>query len=244
MSNDLLQIVAAPGTPALSDGDHERLEEIYSKVPSVSCHCDKLGQCCELTEAEMAAEFATMYPLHSVEYFNIVDYIHANFSEERQAEFLSVTEERPERCPFLTGEGGCSIHPVRPLACRTFGVLRREQVEGTASELRGEFPTAWITSFLFTERQTVCPHTQVLEPEKTADHAHHLISFQYERDLTQLGETVVSLKESRQEVLEAAAGRRVVKLWTWGGFNVLMRSPMDWMKDHFKTYWDSATLAE
>ena len=244
MSTDLLQILPEPETTELTKAHRERLEGIYGRVPSVSCHCDRLGQCCELTEAEMAAEYATMYPLYAVEYWNIVDYLRANFSEDRQEELLSVTEERPERCPFLTEEGGCSIHPVRPLVCRTFGVLRREQVDVTASEHRGELPAAWVASFLFAERQTVCPHTQVLEPEKTVDHAYQLISFQYERDLTEMGQEMDELDQDRQEVLEAATGRRTVKLWTWGGFNVAIRSPLNWMREHFKSYWDSATLAE
>jgi Fe-S-cluster containining protein len=243
LKDDLLQIAPA-SERSLSDTYRERLEDIYSKVPAVSCHCDRLGQCCELTEAEMVAEFATMYPLYAVEYWNIADYVKADFPEDRQEELLSVTEERPERCPFLTTEGGCSIHPVRPLVCRTFGVLRREQVETTASELRDEFPSAWVTSFLYAERQTVCPHTRVLEPEKIADHALRSISFQYQRELTEMGQEAVEMADDRRGVLEATSGRSRVKLWTWGGFNVLMRSPLTWMQDHFKTYWNNATLAE
>ncbi|MDA0747610.1 MAG: YkgJ family cysteine cluster protein [bacterium] len=241
---NLLQIAPSENERCLPEPIQERLQALYEGVPGVSCGCDRPGQCCELTDEEMASDFATMYPIYMVEYLNIVDYVRANFDPQRQEALLGVAEERPRRCPFLTGEGGCSIHPARPLVCRTYGVLSREQVEETASSARGEVPSAWVASFLFTERHTVCPKTTVVEPEKVAQHAREMISFSYERDLLEMAQDVGLPDEDRRDALEAASGQREVRRWTWGGFNVLLRAPVSWLKNHFGVYWEKASLAE
>lgn len=245
MSFGLLQIAPVLQERLLPEEVRARLQAVYDRVPRVSCEgCDRPGQCCELTEEEMAADFATMYPLYAVEYLNIVDYIRAHFDPQRQEELLSLTEERPARCPFLTGAGTCSIHPARPLVCRTYGVLSREQVEQTASGARGEVPAEWIASFLFTERHTVCPQTRLLEPERAGAHAGEMVSFQYERELLEMGREAAGLDRARQEVLASAARLNRVRRWTWGGFNVLMRAPVAWLKRHFADYWQGAALAK
>lgn len=246
MSGVLLQIAPAgePHGDALSAPIRERLEALYDRVPDVSCGCDRPGQCCWLTEEEMAAEFATMYPLYTVEYLNIVDYVRRHFDPNRQAEYLGIIEERPTRCPFLTEAGACSIHPARPLVCRTYGVLDREQVEKTALDAKGELPGDWIRRFLFTERQTVCPHTRVVQPEKVAAHAEAMVSSAYERELLRMGQEVEGLDGVRRRVLREVTDLKWITRWTWGGFNALMRAPAEWVKRHFADYWEAAFLGE
>ncbi|MCZ6633769.1 MAG: YkgJ family cysteine cluster protein [bacterium] len=246
MSEQLIQILPAEGTveKLLPDAVRTRLNALYDRVPSVSCECDRLGQCCELTKAEVEADFATMYPLYTVEYLNVVDYVRTHFDPVQQKAFLDVIEERPERCPFLTSEGGCMVHPVRPLVCRTYGVLTREEVEQVASDVRGEVPQHWIASFLYIERHTVCPHTRRLEPDKVAEHAEAMVHFQYERELIQMGREVGPLGSDRQKAWEKVTRLREVTRWTWGGFNVLMRSSSNWLRKHFKGYWDASMLGE
>jgi len=241
---DLLQIVPPRGKPLLKDGTRTKLQALYDRVPAVSCECDKLGQCCELTEEEIVAEFATMYPLYEVEYYNIVDFVGSHFGADLQEELLSISNERPEGCPFLTDSRGCSIHSVRPMACRTYGVLSREEVEKTASEARETVPKSWINSFLYTERHTVCANARLLEPEKSAAHAQSMISFEYEREMIQLGRESGMLKGVRKQVLQDSSGLVHVTRWTWGGFNALMRSSTDWLKGHFAEYWKQSILGE
>ncbi len=244
MTTPLLQIASSQEGRWLSERERRRLQAVYDQVPTVSCHCDRLGQCCELTEEEMEADFATMYPLYSIEYLNIVDYVRAHFEPEARDRVLDVTEERPTRCPFLTGEGGCSIYPVRPLVCRTYGVLSREAVEETARGARGEVSSQWISSFLFTERHSVCPHTRVPAPEKLAAHAQNMVRFNYERELLALGREAARPDEARAAVLTSVAGLKRVTRWTWGGYNVLLRTPLSWLKRHFGQYWRRSALAE
>ena len=246
MSAPLLQILPVDGhrPVLLSDDLQARLQALYERVPSVSCACDRLGQCCELTEAEAEADFATMYPLYVVEYLNIVDYLCTHFDSERREQVLGMMDERPERCPFLTDVGGCSIHPARPMACRTYGILNREQVEETASKARGEVPRSWISSFLFTERHTVCPHTTVREPEKVAPHARAMVAFEYERELLRMGQEVDLLGDARRQAFLDVTGLVRPTRWTWGGFNTLARSSAGWFKRCFAAYWKRAFLGE
>ena len=246
MSSLLLEIDAASaaGDRLLSEEIAGRLASLYEGVPSVSCECDTPGQCCELSEEEKAGDFATMYPLYLAEYLNIVDYIRRHLPAELRDEALSATDERPVQCPFLTAESRCAIHPVRPLACRTYGVLSRERVEVTAKEVRGDVPKEWIASFLFTERHTCCPHTRPLEPEKVADHAQRMIRFSYERDLVQMGREANPMNEERLAVFRETTRHDRVSRWSWGGFNTMLRAPLAWMRTHFADYWKDAILAE
>ena len=222
----------------------ERLRALYSRVPRVSCTCDRLGQCCELTEAERADDYATMYPLYTVEYLNIVDYVQRRFDPKRQQDLLEMTEERPMRCPFLTEAQACEIHPVRPLMCRTYGVLQREEVEAAGSAARGDVPASWIWRFLSTERYTVCPMTRVLDPGKVAAYTKDMVSHAYERTLILMGGEVDPLDAARREALQQASGKARLMRWTWGGFNVLMRSPLPWLRKHFGDYWEASFLAD
>jgi Fe-S-cluster containining protein len=244
VTTPLLQIAPSQERPWLSERERRRLQAVYDQVPAVSCHCDRLGQCCELTKEEMEADFATMYPLYSVEYLNIVDYVKAHFEPEARDRVLGVTEERPPRCPFLTDVGGCSIYPVRPLVCRTYGVLSREAVEETASGARGKVSSQWISSFLFTERHTVCPHTRIPAPEKLAAHAQNMVRFTYERELLALGREAARLDAARTAVLTSVSGLKRVTRWTWGGYNVMLRAPLAWLNRHFAGYWRRSALVE
>lgn len=228
----------------LSDSIRKRLETMYAKVPSVSCECDKLGQCCELTPAEMAADFAAMYPLYPVEYYNIVDHVNEHFDADRRDALASTFEERPQRCSFLTEDGHCTIHRARPLVCRTFGVLDREMVEETAKGARGDVPSAWVRDFLFTERQTVCAHTRPLEPEAREAHAHRMVTFEYEREMVALGREANALDPDRRKALEEISGRTEITRWSWGGFNAFMRSPADWFRENFTQYWKTSFLGD
>jgi Fe-S-cluster containining protein len=236
--------VAEPADEMLSAEIREQLNLLYARVPRVSCTCDRPGQCCELTKEERDGDFATMYPLHLVEYLNILDYARQNLPVDRREMAMGIADERPDRCPFLTGEGHCSIHPARPMACRTYGVLSREIVETTAKEARDDVPKQWISSFLYTERHTCCPHTETVEPEKVAEHAARMIRFSYERELIQMGRDAAPLSAERLEILESTTGREWISVWSWGGFNTMVRSPHAWLREHFGDYWRGAILAE
>jgi Fe-S-cluster containining protein len=243
MSDSLLHISSVEG-PVLPAQAKQGLDRIYGDVPSVTCGCDSLGQCCELTEEEAADEWATMYPLYAVEYLNIVDYVRVNFSPEDQERLLSFNEERPLRCPFLTEIGGCSIHPARPLTCRTYGILTPEDVKETKDRLMGDVPTVWLGAFQRNESCTVCPHTEVDEPEKVHDHAERMAAFVYDRALIELAEIDDGLSDDRRDLLTKASGKYRISRWTWGGYNTLWRNPISWLKKNLVGYLDRSGLAE
>jgi Fe-S-cluster containining protein len=232
--------------PMLPNPVRAKLNELYEQVPGVSCSsCDQPGSCCELTKVEYDAEYATMYPLYAVEFFNIVDYVRTHFDSERQRELLSRSDERPTRCPFLTDAQGCSIHPARPLTCRTYGVLNRaEQVEEATKTHRGDLPRSWVSAFLSTERYTVCEQTQLQQPEKLQVHLDAMLSFDYERRLMDMAHVAGVLDEERRQIFEAATEKEVPSRWTLGGFNVLFFSPVSWLRTNFASYWKKSFLGE
>jgi len=221
-----------------------QLAALYSGVPAVECSCGQLGQCCELTEQEASEDFATMYPLYLAEYLNIAGHVGTHCSPTQQQALFSVTDERPVRCPFLGADQSCAIYPVRPLICRTYGVLSRTEVESTAAEARGALPAQWVWRFLSVERHTVCAHTTVREPEKVAAHARDLVGQAYERTLIEMGKALELPDEDRSAALLRVAGKPHLTRWTWGGFNVWLRSPPSWLTSQFSDYWESAFLAE
>lgn len=218
------------------------LEAIYSEIPRTSCECDRLGQCCELTEEEMRDDFATMYPLYAVEYLNIVEYVEAHFSPEERERVLGLTEERPARCPFLTASGRCSIHPARPLTCRTYGVLRGEHLMEAARRNAGLIPVRWIDGFLAIESNTVCLKSRVLEPGQVARHADRMVQGVYDRALAELSESAPLVDGQRRGLLKRLTGRDSISRWTWGGFNALVRSSQGWFRERFADYWKRAEL--
>lgn len=242
MSESLLQIAS----PILADAVRARLQAVYEQVPGVSCDgCDNPGKCCWLTEEEMADDYATMYPLYAIEYANIVDYVRAHFDADRQRALLDVVDERPQRCPFLTESGGCSIHPVRPLTCRTYGVLNEvAQVETVAASVKGKLSQHWISSFLSTERYTVCDLTVLKDAEKVDAHMQTMVAFGYERELIEMSDTVDWLDADRQVMFEKITGKKGPIRWTWGGFNALAQSSLSRVKKHFENVWKTSFLGE
>ena len=89
-----------------------RLQALYDQVPST--RCANSGECCVLTGEEFDNDYATMFPLYSAEYRNIVEFVKSNFSEERRRQLFVLGGHRLHDMlrfdiPFL-GEPG-SIHP-------------------------------------------------------------------------------------------------------------------------------------
>jgi Fe-S-cluster containining protein len=248
VSDSLIHITPLVGQrePMLPDAVRARLEALYAQVPGVSCSgCDQPGSCCELTDAEWDDDFAAMYPLFAVEYLNIVDYVRTHFDAERQREFLDITDERPRRCPFLTASQGCSIHPVRPMTCRTYGVLNHlEQVDAAAEAVDGEVPKNWVAMFLSTERYTVCPKTALQEPDKVHTHLASMLTLDYEREMIEMGDGVHLMDVDRQRVFERVSDKDRPTRWTWGGFNTLVQTPLPWFKQRFKSVWRASFLGE
>ena len=220
-----------------------QLRALYEQVPAT--RCANSGECCVLTGEEFDNDYATMFPLYRAEYRNIVDYVKSHFSEERQRQLFDFTEERPRRCPFLGPDHCCTIYPVRPLICRTYAVMNQETIAAAARRNRGTVPEDWIRGFVLRERHMVCPRVTVAEPEKLERHARNLITSTYERELTRLSLEVDLAAGKRKDLFQRFTGLRSWPLrWTWGGFNSVCFSSLEWMRSQFRRYWKKAELAD
>lgn len=231
-------------TAKSEDGDlAQALEALYEQVPAT--RCAQSGECCVLTSEEFDNHYATMFPLYSAEYKNIVAHLERHFDAGRRRALLRFTEERPRRCPFLGKDHGCTIYPVRPLICRTYAVMNHRTIAETAERNRGNLPQEWIDGFVLREGGMVCPRVEVVEPEKLERHSQNLVGFVYERELLRLSQAVELAGGERRSIFaRLAPGRRWPLRWTWGGFNALCSAPLAWVRRHFGAYWTSAELVD
>ena len=219
------------------------LQGVYNDVPSTCCA--NSGECCVLTDKEMEEDYATMFPLYRAEYVNIVEYVRDNFSQERQDELFSFTEERPRQCPFLGEDNRCGIYPVRPLICRTYAVMDLGTIEEAAQRHQGEVPDSWIHAFVRREGGMICPRVMVTEPAKLLRHARNLVTMAYERALTRLSRKVELATGERKKLIRLVIRRRDWPVrWTWGGFNTLRFAPVEWLRGQLPEYWRKSKLSD
>ena len=219
------------------------LADLYVQVPATRCAGS--GECCELTPAEFDDHYATMFPLFRAEYVHIVDYVEREMPAERRRELLAFTEERPRRCPFLGADQGCTIYPVRPLICRTYGAMNPRSIRREEQRNAGELPVQWIRDFVRREGGMVCPRVAVLEPEKVARHARNIIDGTYERELERLSGEVEVADAERRAIFYRASGRSEWPLrWSWGGYNAVRFAPIKWLRARFAQYWQKAVLPD
>lgn len=103
------------------DGYGDRLQDLYGEIPAGQC--DGCLKCC-------MESVDTFY----VEFLNIVQYLSNRPDLYKKLKkkilnyyFKEMLEKMP--CPFLSDCGRCEIYEVRPLPCRVFGNLDREDYE-------------------------------------------------------------------------------------------------------------------
>jgi Fe-S-cluster containining protein len=217
------------------------LDAIYDEVPSTCCA--NSGECCSLTSAEMDEGWATMFPLYKAEYARIADHVRRTFDAERADRLLSITEERPQRCPFLGQDNGCTIYAVRPLICRTYAVMNPDTIAEAAKRHRGELPEQWIRQFVLRESGMVCPRVTVTQPEKLVRHASNLVTGVYERAMVRLSRRLELVTAQRKKLIRPLIGTRSWPLrWTWGGYNALCLTPAEWVVEKLRKYWRRSHL--
>jgi len=219
------------------------LDDCYAGVPATECA--NSGDCCRLTEEEYRDHYATMFPLYRAEYLNIVDFVQRELKPGTAAALLDFREERPRQCPFLGNDNRCTIYRVRPLICRTYGVMRPETIERVVAEYRDRVPQAWLRRFARREGSMFCPRVRVLEPARLSGHAERLLWSVYTRELSALSRKIRLLDDGRLAAFRALTGRDDVPLrWSWGGFNTLCSVQLTERNDAFRNYWAQAVLAD
>ena len=220
-----------------------QLDSLYDQVPATRCAGS--GDCCVLTDEEFDNYYATMFPLYLAEYINIAAYVEAKFPAARSSELLAITEERPRRCPFLGPDHGCTIYPVRPMICRTYGAMNPLSLAREALHNEGQRPVAQIRKFVRREGGMACPRVAVTEPQKVARHARMLIDGAYDRELERLSGATELADGERQKLYRKLTGKVCWPLrWSWGGYNAVRMASLDWIREHLAAYWKKSELAD
>jgi Fe-S-cluster containining protein len=111
---------------ARANGLFQQLEAIYDQVPK--CRgCIGCKSCCSESVNATYIEFLYVIDRCFPDYEDLL-----SLPEKLRKHLLkfSIFELAiPQKCPFLDGEGRCIIYDARPLACRVYGTLRREDYE-------------------------------------------------------------------------------------------------------------------
>ncbi|AEF95217.1 protein of unknown function UPF0153 [Desulfotomaculum nigrificans CO-1-SRB] len=102
----------------------QELQKIYDSLPQTTCA--GCATCCNWGSP----------PAFFIEYLNMYKYLRDNL-KDKWTEFLEKSTEYyylelvdpKQKCPFLNSDNKCSIYPVRPFTCRSFGLLSKEDFE-------------------------------------------------------------------------------------------------------------------
>jgi Fe-S-cluster containining protein len=224
-----------------AEAAHRFLEELYRSVPRTVC--DNCGKCCRLTEAESAAGYFTMFPLYAIEYINIVCFVRTRFHRRLQRELLGCVDEHPLGCPFRDEQKrACIIYPVRPLICRTYGTLHEEDIQRAVKRHAGDLPDSWLHAFAAMERSTFCPNVRVVERDRMDEYLDRKARFGYVVELEKRSRDVHLLDRERQSVFLELTGVEQITRWTWGGYNRVVFSPLEWMRKELLDHWRSFEL--
>ncbi|MEW6182417.1 MAG: YkgJ family cysteine cluster protein [Bacillota bacterium] len=108
---------------AKNNGYFTELNDLYAQIPEREC-----GDCSECCKGAPAAFF--------LEYLNVYTHLRERLPQEQSVIvrraigffFLELVEPE-QKCAFHGGENGCLIRQVRPLSCRTFGLLNKDDYE-------------------------------------------------------------------------------------------------------------------
>ena len=228
---------------ALSDEKiHLILEELYRSIPATTClNC---GNCCRISETERGQGWVTMYPVYAVEYLHIAAYVAREFLPEKRDTLLNFREEWPLQCPFRDlKKGACTIYPVRPLTCRTYGIMNEARMEEALAAHKDHLPPAQLERFRRWEKHHICPDVQVAETDKLSDYVARRIEFWYTKQLEILSVEAPLMDRAKRQVFETITERPGILSWTWGGFNALRDSSMEAFITEFPDYWMKAELA-
>jgi len=197
-----------------------------------------------VTEEERRQGWVTMYPLYAVEYLHIAAYVDRQCAPTERHFYLNFREEWPLRCPFRDEENkGCAIYPVRPLTCRTYGVLNEQRIEEAVAAYKNRKPSIQLEHFKRWERHHICPNVQVVEQDKLGVYRAHRIEFWYTKQLEILSVMVDLMGPEKKQAFEEITGIPSVLSWTWGGFNTLRFSSAEAFVPQFSAYWKKAELA-
>lgn len=110
---------------AVNSGLLAGLDEFYAGLPEKECEgCNK---CCDRAPEASFIEYLAVYRYLQ----NELTENHAEVVRRVVDFFFLELVDPGQRCPFNDEVEGCLIRPVRPLHCRLFGILSKEDYEET-----------------------------------------------------------------------------------------------------------------
>lgn len=111
------------------DGLFSELQNIYSNFPETQCK--DCATCCAIPT-----------PGYLIEYLNMYKYIKENLQdkwprilENTVKYFYLEMVDVDLKCPFLGEDNHCLVHQVRPLTCRTHGLVEMKDADQKVSEM-------------------------------------------------------------------------------------------------------------
>ncbi|CCO08300.1 YkgJ family cysteine cluster protein [Desulforamulus hydrothermalis] len=101
-----------------------QLEQIYAALPATSC--EGCATCCKWGSP----------PAFFIEYLNLYRHVRDNMKDSWREILGKSTEyfylelvDVNQKCPFLNDSNQCSVYSVRPFACRSYGLLSKQDFE-------------------------------------------------------------------------------------------------------------------
>ena len=230
-----------PGLRDEAEAACSHLAELYSTIPRSVC--DNCGRCCSLTEDEFVRGYVIMFPLYAVEYLNIVRFVLAHFAELEQQRVFGSADEHPMRCSFRDEQKRvCTIYRARPLICRVYGMLGEDDIQGALKRHAEDVPASWLNAFAEMERSMYCPNVRIVDTSGLDDYLDRRARFAYSLQLEELSRQVHLLDAERQKAFSEIAGVQSITRWTWGGYNRIVFSTLEWMQTELAAHWPSFQL--
>lgn len=108
------------------------LQKIYARLPDTRCDCQRPGECCRYLPQVTLVE-----ALQWIDALRGMPGCTSGTLVWKFVEFYLSNPVRTTNCPFLS-DGRCTIYPIRPFACRAYGLWSRQTGRFRADQSRRE----------------------------------------------------------------------------------------------------------
>lgn len=202
------------------------LHEMYKKVPATKCLESYCGDwCCTklASSKDEQGNFMSLPLIYSIEYYSIAEYVLKHFSPDEQEAFFN-PDKKTEKCVFRKSgkNGGCSIYPVRPFSCRTYGRSVPDIFWGL------QYPKG-------SARAVDCPDCVHMD---CSNEKKFIAEYPLMWDtLRQLSQGLISVPELGKEIVKEISGNDEFMILGWQERNKLLSENKNWFKSCFKKWW-------
>ena len=203
-----------------------KLHEMYKKTPSTKCLESYCGDWC-CTKLESAKDengnFMSLPLIYTIEYYSIADYVIKHFSPEEQERTFN-PDKKTEQCVFRKSgkNGGCSIYPVRPFSCRTYGRKVPDIFWGI------QYPKGAAGAVNCSD----CVHMDCSNEKKFIEEYPT-----FWETLRKLSSGLQTIPEESIDTFKEASGTNEFMIMGWQERNKLLGENKNWFKQTFAKWW-------